>query len=443
MDKFKKIKKGKIIGLLFLLGVLLVWEYGLLEKEQTDRAKATQAAAEDAPSSLQEEKEKSPTQTPAPKEESKETSAKETETINMRVLLMDTDYQSYYHPSVTLRIDGKKQTYQSDSPALQSGSVRIEKPAEGKIQVLSIERTQGNPSYGGVLEIIRRPEGLLLINEIPLEEYLYAVVPSEMPASYEPEALKAQAVCARTYAWRQYLDQKLAAYDAYVDDSVSFQVYNNFAGDAASKQAVDETKGEILCQDGEPIQAYYFSTSAGATSTDEVWEVEEEAPYLQSVACMYDAEEPWSQWEIFFPIERLNARISARFGNIGELSSLEIVSTSAGGAVKELRVLTDKTSLTVHNEYEIRSLFSPGDLAIIKKDGSESTGNRLLPSAYFHLDSIYEKEKLAGYRFLGGGYGHGVGMSQNGANHMAMAGSVYQEILQYFFKDISIESYVK
>ncbi|MGI6070808.1 MAG: SpoIID/LytB domain-containing protein [Blautia sp.] len=354
----------------------------------------------------------------------------------MRVLLMTSGYEGYYHPSVTVEIQGEETTYTPE--VLEEGQVIRLSSDGGGIAVPSIQRSQGTPVYSGVIEIRGEPDGLVVINELPLEEYLYGVVPSEMPADYEMEALKAQAVCARTYAWRQFLDEKLADHHAHVDDSVAFQVYNNIASDERSTQAVDETSGKILCQEGQPIQAYYFSTSSGATSTDEVWEPEEESGYLKSVACMYDAAEPWSKWQVFFPLSVLNERIRDRYGDIGSLISMEVLERSSGGAVKELRILTDQESRVVHNEYDIRALFSPKGLSIIRKDDSQTEGQNLLPSAYFTLDTVQTDGEMAGYRFVGGGYGHGVGMSQTGANHMAMEGKSCMEILDYFYKDVTV-----
>ncbi|MFR5337266.1 MAG: SpoIID/LytB domain-containing protein, partial [Blautia producta] len=111
------------------------------------------------------------------------------------------------------------------------------------------------------------------------------------------EALKAQAVCARTYAVVQMQAGKRKDLGAQVDDSVAFQVYGNSQEADSSKEAVEATKGEILLNEGKPITAYYFSTSHGKTSTDEVWEASVPSAYLKSVSCTYDAKEPWFQWE--------------------------------------------------------------------------------------------------------------------------------------------------
>ena len=106
-----------------------------------------------------------------------------------------------------------------------------------------------------------------MINELLLEEYLYAVVPSEMPASYPLEALKAQAVCARTYAYARILHAGLPEYGAHVDDSTAFQVYNNILENAQTTKAVRETKGELLWYGQELADTYYYSPPAAMERT--------------------------------------------------------------------------------------------------------------------------------------------------------------------------------
>lgn len=360
----------------------------------------------------------------------------------MSVLLMTTGYGSYYHPSVEMEIDGQPVTISYDSPAFCNGDLVFTSRREGgSIRILSIERAQGNPSYKGSITLRKKDAGILIVNELSMEDYLCAVVPSEMPAYYEEEALKAQAVCARTYACRQSQAGRLKEYGADVDDSVNFQVYNNVGEQEASSQAVWATEGQILCQDGKPIEAYYFSTSSGNTSTDEVWESEEGAPYLKSVACLYDASEPWSKWQVTFPMARIQELAEQKFGIQDQVKRLSVVKLSSGGAVTQLRLYTDSGEETIHKEYSIRSFLSPYGLAITQKDGETADNLTTLPSAYFSLEPYYDQESgdIAGYTIYGGGYGHGVGMSQNGANHMAEQGSSYEEILDYFFNQVELE----
>ena len=352
----------------------------------------------------------------------------------IRVLLMTTDFESRYHEKVTVSYNGKEITFDSEELKKNGNKVRIPAQKDG-IQILSVERQSGKPVYEGSLEIIPAEEGLLLVNELSLEKYLTAVVPSEMPSTYEKEALKAQAVCARTYAWKQIQEQRLHELEADVDDTVNFQVYGNMEPQKAATEAVRETEGQILCQDGEAVEAYYFSTSAGVTSTDEIWGSDEAAPYLRSVPCKFDEEEPWSSWIVELPWKMLEDRIREK-GEGTVLRSVTVTRRSESGAATALEAVSDKDSCIIENEYEIREFLAPVNCTITEKDGTETTGGRLLPSAYFEL----ERTQNGNLQVRGKGYGHGVGMSQTGADKMAEQGYDYREILDYFFRNITVEN---
>ena len=122
----------------------------------------------------------------------------------IRVILTTTDFNSRYHQEITVSYDGKEITYTAEEVKKQGDKVRIPAQKDG-IRILSIQRQSGTPVYDGSIEIIPKEEGLIIVNELFLEKYLTRVVPSEMPATYEKEALKAQAVAAHTYAERQHL----------------------------------------------------------------------------------------------------------------------------------------------------------------------------------------------------------------------------------------------
>ena len=255
-----------------------------------------------------------------------------------------------------------------------------------------------------------------------------------MPASYEEQALMAQAVCARTYAVCQIQENSLEKYGADVDDSVNYQVYNNFGADKRTNKAVQDTKGQILCQNGEPITAYYFSTSAGRTSTDEIWGADRSAAYLKSVECDFDQNMPWSSWSVEIPWETLEKR-SGNLEGSGKFIGLQVIKKNISGAVTGMEIVTENKSIQLEGEYEIRQFLSPAGCLITEKDGSIVNGSNLLPSAYFELNVKSGKA----VQIQGKGYGHGVGMSQNGANEMAREGYGWQDILNYFFKDITLE----
>jgi stage II sporulation protein D len=217
---------------------------------------------------------------------------------NIRVLLHTTGYGGIFHDSVeltcntafTVKNDDSETEYEKDetiklepgSEMLTEGRIKIvPKSEKGRIQILSIERSTGNPKYRGSIEISEGEEGLLIVNELPLEEYLYAVIPSEMPTYYGLEALKVQAVCARSYAYRHLLANSLSSYGAHVDDSVSYQVYNNIEENEDSILAVKDTYGKVVKYNGEVITAYYFSTSCGhTTNVEDVWANGVATPYL-------------------------------------------------------------------------------------------------------------------------------------------------------------------
>lgn len=353
----------------------------------------------------------------------------------IRVLLTSTGYESRYHDLVEVEYKDKRIVYTAEEVKELGYRIRIPAQKDG-ICILSIERQNGNPVYQGSIEIVPEEEGLLVINELTLETYLKGVVPSEMPAFYESEALKAQAVCARTYAWKQIQEHRLKELEADVDDSVSFQVYGNIAAQEKTDEAVKETEGQILCQNGEPIEAYYFSTSAGVTSTDEIWGAEMISGYLKSVNCSFDKEEPWSRWSVEIPWKNLEDKAGRYLGADTVLKSISVSRRSESNAVTEIQVYAEEDCFSICNEYEVREFLSPTGCMITEKDGTQAVGGNLLPSAYFELTCNVG----VCVRIEGGGYGHGVGMSQTAANRMAQQSYDYQEILDYFFKDITLEN---
>lgn len=163
-------------------------------------------------------------------------------------------------------LEKEEELFFSAEASLKTGeSVMLTgKDGEGCFSVLGLKRGYEDPVFEGSLTILRRKEGFLLINELPLESYIRKVIPSEMPSSYPLEALKAQAVCARTYAVKQMENHRMEEdIPADVDDSVSYQVYNSQPENDRSRQAAEETKGLVMAKDGELVDALYYSTSCG------------------------------------------------------------------------------------------------------------------------------------------------------------------------------------
>ena len=458
MDWKEKMKWKILIILAALAGILIVWcagrageendtaesdilrEYALKENEWAS-AQVLISSVQD--SLVQAEK----------VSETEQTEADEKQEKMIRVLIMDQGYKSYYHEEMQIEFQGKFEG--SSGEIYETGETLELTPASGllaggnfvlspleenaRIKISSLSRGQGAPSYRGSLTIYKDENGLRIVNTLPLEEYLWAVVPSEMPASYPEEALKAQAVCARTYACVQMTDSYLESLGAQVDDSVSYQVYQNSGEAEEAIRAVEETSGEVLLNQGALINAYYFSTSHGKTSTDQVWAASAPSSYLQSVECTFDSEEPWYQWKVEISLAKILENLQGMFDGISSVAGIETGGENTGEGVLKLIARTDQGDKELHNEYDIRTVLAPEGLTITRQDGSQVMGSSLLPSAYFTLEEKKDSQgNLAGYLIHGGGYGHGVGMSQNGAKGMAEAGKNYREILSYFYKDVEI-----
>lgn len=345
--------------------------------------------------------------------------------------------------------------------------------------------------YEGEVEFYETEQGFVIVNELPLESYLCYVVPSEMPSTYATEALKAQAVCARTYAVWHLQEYAYPEYEAHVDDSVSYQVYHQIDSQASTNQAVEDTKGQILIYENAPVKTYYFSTSCGITSNELIWEKGEYNPYLNSIrigtssskkdftkeevfekfikkkhAGDIEISEPWYRWSCYVPLTQIEKNVktwaNVRAGHsadgvllqgqeqegdtyvwnenneIGNVKNVKILTRNDGGVAHELLITGEQGVLKVKYEYNIRLMLGIPDGTIQKNDGTNANLGNLLPSGYFVMEEVYRDDTLTGYQIYGGGLGHGVGMSQNGARILAEQGANYEEILKYFYQDIQL-----
>lgn len=534
MGKMERIHKKTIliiIGILLLLGISCV---NSCSKEKQQNAKTGVYPAEGTDAILQGmEAENSVSSGNAPEQKAPVVYTGE-ETI--RVLLQNSDYQGIFHKEVKLSCDtewelhygldgelterhaGGEEVLLDGNSAWFTECARIVlSPAEdgGRISLLSVNRSQGTPSYRGSMEIRKTGQGFVVINELPIEEYLYGVVPSEMPVSYPMEALKAQAICARTYVYAHLESPGYGEYGAHVDDSTGYQVYNNTAEKEEAIQAVQETKGEVVRLNGELVDTYYYSTSCGFGADERVWNPGEEkkVSYLTAVSISetamqqdqnsaeipgteyftaqdmcrgdyfheflhnppetdFERQEPWYRWSITvesIDTESLrkvlkerqeaepdrilvekngdktepvgsNAEAAGEWEDIGRITDIRIGKRGDGGIAESLVIKGEKKTVTVLSQYNIRAVLCAGGVTAVRQDGSKVELKMLLPSAFFEIESVKEGENMIGYKLYGGGYGHGAGMSQNAARHMAEKGYTAADILVFFYRDCKIEN---
>lgn len=275
--------------------------------------------------------------------------------------------------------------------------------------------------------------------EVPLELYVRGVVAAEMPPDFELEALKAQAIAARTYIIRKIVMQNFSDVphpDAWVTDTVIDQAYlteeqlrERWSQQEYKKnisrinRAVAETKGQMIVYEGHPIDATYFSTSNGYTeNSEEYWT--EAIPYLRSVASPWDAEiSPKYKTVVEIPVKEVLKRLGLNDMPAADMAAADMPVTATAGHKPRMAVM-EKTGSN-----RIKSIRINGAIFT----GREVREKLELPSSQFTWQMKGDKIEFTTY-----GYGHGVGMSQYGAQGMALEGRTAHEILTYYYQGVRI-----
>jgi len=294
----------------------------------------------------------------------------------------------------------------------------------------------GGKKYRGQL-VVRRDtkRRLIAINEVPVETYLCGVVPHEIGKRGKKhfEALKVQAVAARTYTYSRLNRNAADGFDVYSD--VSDQVYDGMKSEySLASAAVDATRDVVITHDDALISAYYFSTTSGATANvEEVWPDKGYKPYLRSVSdSVFNTTSKYFFWKETWnggDLERIANRYlpeSVKDFKRGRLKDIFVKSYTSSGRVKTLVFVIGGRSYQVHGDRVRWAL---------RRDES---GFPILRSSWFRLDV---KKGVSGVKKVtatGRGYGHGVGMSQIGALQMAAAGKRYDIIIKYYYTGVEL-----
>ena len=390
----------------------------------------------------------------------------------VRVVILNSDSISPYHQTIELQSEllniyyGKK--YENKKAVkkirIDANSNYFSKKncvkVEGTkiIKWLNASQNHGN-HYRGEFYIYKTSKGLIMVNEVKMNDYVASVVSSEIGNESPMEALKAQSVCARTYI-AQLKQNKYKKYHAIADDSVAFQVYNKTEPDKKCREAAKTTGNEIMTYDNKPIQASYFSTSCGYTTDGKIWN-DKKLKYLSGCSLLkeqvsikteqefenfikttpkaYESKYPFYRWKVYLTLEQIENGIYKTVGeDPGRIKKIEVNERGTGGIVSQIAIYGSNCQVVMTNQNQIRkALISPYS-EIKLNDGSVRSGMELLPSAFIWLQAVSKNGVVTGYEIYGGGFGHGSGMSQNGAIELAKDKKTYREILEYFYKDIDI-----
>jgi len=319
--------------------------------------------------------------------------------------------------------------------------------------------------YRGVAEVRANSAGSLAgINELPMEAYLYGVVPRELgPDAFpELEALKAQAVAARTYALSGLGKRASDGYDLLA--TTSDQVYGGYEAERPlSTRAVDETAGIAAIYDGKLITALYSSTTGGFTANNEEAFNSAPVPYLRGIpdaergeafehvpsldvfrrhagaaslrnAKEGDFESDWARfhrWSFEWTAQEISDVISAYAGvPVGKVLAIDVTERGPSGRVTAISYVTEAGTFTDTRDH-IRT-----SLKFINASGAQQS----LLSTLFFIEPVTDRRtgEVEGFVAYGGGFGHGVGLSQTGAVGMAEKGHGYEEILKHYYQGIEL-----
>jgi len=259
-------------------------------------------------------------------------------------------------------------------------------------------------SYRGLIELSPQNGKLLVVNELPLEQYLVGVINSEISSTWPMESIKTQAVIARTYAVAKKRERIKSFY--HLESTVMDQAYDGSdQEDSRASRGVLETEGEVLTYNGMVIQAFYHANSGGRTEASQnVWSIS--LPYLQGVECQYGLTSTTSSWEQSLPLSRIEAALKV-YG----ITDIKAGPRNNRGRLKTVLLVTER-----------------GNLTLPATKFRMSVGSTVIKSTNF---SVRVEGGTA--LFNGSGYGHGVGLCQYGAKQRALDGFSYVEILSYYY----------
>lgn len=332
--------------------------------------------------------------------------------------------------------------------------------------------TVDSKPYRGYIRLVSNGNSFSVINVVNLEEYLYGVLPLEMATGWPIEALKAQAVCARTYAAKDV--GRFEQYGFDVTDNTLSQMYGGVNVEKEdTTRAVDETKGLIATYNGNIAETYYFATSSGTTlDVKDVWG-SDKYPYLVPVDDSLQSEviPDNGKWKVEYTKNELTELFESKGVDIGIVLDVSVDEYNQQGAVMKLTfsgadgsktytkgktrdILNLRsqtytlTKLTTGGESKILSVLTGKgntsttlNINVLSKEGQTAVADKVNVLSKDTVECYENKTgDFTGIRLEGTGYGHGIGMSQNGAKAMAKAGHTFDEIIKHYYTGVELTS---
>lgn len=287
---------------------------------------------------------------------------------------------------------------------------------DNKIEIYSDSYLKYSDSkYSGLIRLILSENRIMVINVVDLEEYLESVVPSEVPALWPMEALKAQAIVSRTYAVRKMIENQDKDYD--VVSTYKSQVYSGISKiHPRTSRAVRETEGIVITHNDEVILAFFHANSGGYIEKPEIIGVKANLPYLKPIVDNYSKNTFRSSWTTSIPKKDFLASIFGR-KNL-KMEYINIPYRLPSGSIAEIEVVASDGKSSVTRKIGVNKFREIFPMVLSPKFEIDIKGDTIV--------------------FTGIGWGHGVGMSQWGAKEMASKGYNYKEIIRYYYDNVEL-----
>jgi len=283
---------------------------------------------------------------------------------------------------------------------------------------VTIKRSKGEARYRGIIDIIRDKQNqFLVVNSIEMESYIKGVLYHEVSHRWPIEAIKAQAVAARSYALYQAKVNETQEFDVRSD--IYSQVYGGRSAERyRTNIATNKTKGEVLFYQGKILPAYFHSTCGGHTeNASELWD--HNLTPLKGVVCPFCSLSPHYEWKKNFQLKFIQDQLNQHNYRLGLIKEIKVSERSSSGRVRKVQIVGRDGQTETISGKEFRNIIGPNE-----------------------FKSNYYNVVMRGYFFdlVGKGWGHGVGMCQWGAYGMALERYKYIDILQYYYQGAQIQS---